>query len=84
MNEITIVITMQPDGQVNISGPLDDRITCYGLLDTAKDIIQEHAAKRQQAAASGIVPVRSVADFRVANAALTGYPPDITIGPKKE
>lgn len=42
MNQpVQVVITMGPNG-VNVQGPLNDKLLCYGLLEVARDMIQSH------------------------------------------
>lgn len=36
---VELRITMTPDGQVLLSGPLDQRALCYGLLGMAHEIL---------------------------------------------
>ena len=36
-----ITITMFKDGTVNVRGPLEDRLLCYGLLEGARDVVRE-------------------------------------------
>ncbi len=50
---IQVTITMDDNGQVNVNGPLDNRVLLYGLLETAKDVVQkfnEDNARRVQPA----------------------------------
>lgn len=39
---IQLVITLTPEGQVQVAGPLNDRVLCYGLLESARDAIREY------------------------------------------
>lgn len=38
---IQLIITMLPGGQINLNGPLHDKILCYGLLQVARDIVRD-------------------------------------------
>lgn len=40
--QIQIVITMTPDSQVSVTGPLDNKVLCYGLLEVAKGVISAY------------------------------------------
>lgn len=40
--ETTIVIKLKTDGNVDITGPIHDKILCYGLLEVAKSIIKDY------------------------------------------
>ncbi len=48
---VTVTITMDDSGAVNVNGPLDNRVLLYGLLELAKDTVQrwndEHERKVQ-------------------------------------
>ena len=43
-----MVIRVYDNGNVNLTGPLDNRILCLGLLEAAKDKVLEHCNKREQ------------------------------------
>jgi hypothetical protein len=54
--KIELVISFdQTTGQVGVSGPINDRILCYGLLEMAREAI----AKAGQEKKNGIVPIRA-------------------------
>ncbi len=38
---IILTITFNPDGRVTLSGPLHDRVLCYGLLEMAREVIYD-------------------------------------------
>jgi hypothetical protein len=47
----TIVLTItfdQMTGAVNVQGPVENGIVCYGILEAAKDAIRNLAAQRAQ------------------------------------
>jgi hypothetical protein len=54
----TILITMQPDGNIEVTGPLVNDILCYGMLEKARCQIQKlhliSEQKRAQAKHGGI------------------------------
>ncbi len=33
---------MMANGEVNVSGPLDNKIFCYGLLEVARDLVTNY------------------------------------------
>ena len=37
---LTITVTME--GQLNVNGPLQDKMLCYGVREAAKDAIRAH------------------------------------------
>ena len=37
---IVLKITLSPNGQINVNGPIHDKVLCYGLLEFAKDLIR--------------------------------------------
>ena len=51
---IQITITLHDDGQLTVSGPLQNKVMAYGILELAKDVIRAHQVK----APDIIVPVR--------------------------
>lgn len=64
----TVQIQMDNEGHVSVSGPLENKILMYGLLDLAKEVVQAYnlnAAKlkadaEQQAYANGQVTEKPV------------------------
>lgn len=40
----TLTITMDEVGNINVNGPIDNRLLCYGLLEVAKDTVTTHCA----------------------------------------
>lgn len=43
---IQLVITYDPqNNQIGVSGPIDQKTLCYGMLESAKDAIRDHVAK---------------------------------------
>ena len=44
--KVQIVITRDEKGSVAVSGPLADRMLCYGLLEIAKDVVREQSSKK--------------------------------------
>lgn len=42
MGQVQIVITMTPDGQVSMTGPLENKVLVLGLLEIAKDLALRH------------------------------------------
>lgn len=56
---IALTITLdQTTGQVNVNGPIDNGLLCYGLLEAAKDAIRQYAA--QKASGQRIVPAGTI------------------------
>lgn len=39
---IEMIITLKADGLINVSGPLENKIFCLGLLEMAKDAIYKY------------------------------------------
>ena len=45
---IQLTITYDPTNrQIGVTGPIEDKTACYGILEAAKDAIREHHAKKQ-------------------------------------
>ena len=43
--ELTLTITLNSDGQVGVTGPIGDKLICYGLLEVAKETIKDFNKK---------------------------------------
>ena len=56
-NTTKLAITLSPNGQVSVTGPIDNAMLCYGLLEVAKDVVRTHVQKKAE---SGIVIPRIV------------------------
>lgn len=39
--KVQLVIEMDENRQIKVSGPIQDKIACYGLLEAAKDAIKD-------------------------------------------
>lgn len=37
-----LIIGVDQVGRVRVNGPLHDRVTCYGLLEAAKDAVRDY------------------------------------------
>lgn len=37
---VRLVIELMSDGRLSVSGPIQDRLLCYGLLAEARDVIR--------------------------------------------
>ena len=40
--EVTMTITMRHSGEMAVSGPIQNKILCYGMLEIARQCIQDH------------------------------------------
>lgn len=54
-SRVELHIVLDESGKVGVSGPINDKMVCYALLDCARDAIKDH---NDQAAKSAIVPAR--------------------------
>ena len=52
-----IIVTLEDDGRVTVDGPLDDGLTCYGLLEVAREILLQHRLGIQRTAVAGRIAV---------------------------
>lgn len=43
-----LVITIAEGGKINVTGPIDDPILAYGMLEVARDVIRDYNAEQQQ------------------------------------
>jgi hypothetical protein len=48
MPAIQLVISMDETGSVNVNGPIQNLLLCYGLLEMAKVAINDHAKQNQR------------------------------------
>ena len=46
--KIQLTITVTPGQPVQVTGPLPDKMLCYGMLEMARDVIQSYAPNAQQ------------------------------------
>ena len=46
-----LIISLHSNGSITVSGPIENKILCYGLLEVAKDVIRDHVP----AAAGGLI-----------------------------
>ena len=47
-NTVKLQITLSPNGGVSVTGPIDNAMLCYGLLEAAKDVIRAHVQKKAE------------------------------------
>jgi hypothetical protein len=43
---VVLTITYTPDGNVNVNGPIANKVLCYGMLELAKDAIRRYNPNR--------------------------------------
>lgn len=53
-----LIITLNHDGTINVTGPVQDKLFAYGMLECAKQAIMQ-----QKNPAPQITPVRSLPNF---------------------
>ena len=46
MQPVQLTITMEADGRIGVSGPIDNLVLCLGLLELAKDALRNHAQQK--------------------------------------
>ena len=46
--KIQLIITVTPGQPVQVTGPLPDKMLCYGMLEMARDVIQSYDPNAQQ------------------------------------
>jgi hypothetical protein len=44
---MTLTITLDEAGSINVAGPLDNPILCYGLIELGRQSIADHLKKLQ-------------------------------------
>jgi len=43
-----IALTIDENGKPNLEGPIDNKVLCYGLLELAKDVLNEYHRNKQK------------------------------------
>lgn len=51
-----ITISLMDDGKIQVTGPLPDKILCYGLLECARQIVQDHGKDKGKIVIPQILP----------------------------
>lgn len=46
---IVLSITQLPNGQISVTGPLGNTLLCYGMLESAKDVVRKFNVDKAQA-----------------------------------
>ena len=54
--QLQLIITVDGNGAVQVAGPIDNAVLCYGLLALAADSLRDYWAKKAQA--GGLTVVR--------------------------
>jgi hypothetical protein len=42
MNKVQLIITMDDAGNVSVSGPIENKLLCFGMIELAKLAIQNY------------------------------------------
>lgn len=53
---VQIIITLTPNGELNVSGPFGNLVLFYGLLERARDVVKDAHDKRVAAGPNLIIP----------------------------
>jgi hypothetical protein len=56
----TMTITLDENGKVNLEGPLNNRLLCYGMLGVAQQILTEQAMKQSGANLMVVPPMNGL------------------------
>jgi hypothetical protein len=48
--KVELIIQLDEKGQVSVSGPVENKILCYGLLEASKEAIRSFVAPKIQPA----------------------------------
>ena len=60
---IELKITVSKEGGINVSGPIQDGIFCFGLLEKAKTLIEMHNMRKSVESQRIIQPKHGILDF---------------------
>ena len=52
---VTVTLTLRPDGQLDISGPTENRLVFLGMLELARDAVNQH--HHEATAQQRVVPI---------------------------
>lgn len=47
MESVTLVIRLNENGRVSVVGPLHEKLVLYGMLEIARQTIQEHVVEEK-------------------------------------
>lgn len=50
-----LTITFNPDGTVQVRGPLNNKVLCYGMLEAARDAVRDFEPQNHLVAAPASV-----------------------------
>jgi hypothetical protein len=42
MPKVQLTITLSEQGELSVTGPIHDKLTCYALLEAGKDEVRKH------------------------------------------
>ena len=48
MPNITLTITMDDSGSINVEGPIDNKFVSYAMLAIAKEVISDHNRRKSE------------------------------------
>jgi hypothetical protein len=40
-----IIVSMLDNGTINVTGPIQNKLLCYGMLEVAKDVVRNHVER---------------------------------------
>lgn len=61
---ITLIINFdETNGQINVTGPLQNKILAYGMITLARDIIKEYQVGQPNIVAAGESDANNMAQF---------------------
>ena len=55
--KIVLTITATIDGKIEVTGPLDNKLLCYGLLEVARQPVQEFGIEERRILPAGVALV---------------------------
>lgn len=47
MEKLTLTVILEADGRIGVTGPIDNKVLCYGMLELARQAIQAYEPKIQ-------------------------------------
>lgn len=55
-----LTITLNDDGTVSVTGPIDNQLACYGMLEMARDALSAHTQNKSRLVQpAAVLPIKS-------------------------
>lgn len=58
MAKVSLTILIDDDGRPGVTGPIHDKVLCYGLLEVGRQVIQAYDPEQRIVTPAGKAPVK--------------------------